>query len=524
MKRAIIATLAAAALVSTMAHGQDAETYPPTVPLMLPATDSFLQSFVRLINKSDYAGEVEITAVDDGGNVFDPVTIQLAAGQTIHFNSGDLTDGNASKGIEGIGSPIEGNWRLSVNTLLDVQVLSFIRARDGFLTAMHDVVPWQQVDLFAGIFNPASNTTQQSRLRLINWGAEDAIVEIEGKDDANAVRVPILLTLPAGHSRTLTAVDLEEGAHGLTRGLGDGAGKWQLTLRGELRSIVAQSLLYASSGHISNISRDGFSAAEGDRADHGDTLSNPTPLALNGQRFGRISPPDDQDYFAFVIPERSTLTLYTTGPTNTVGVLYDSSSSQLTYDHDSGVDYNFRIERDVDAGTYFVRVEAYVRSVTGNYTVHAEFDASTETPEPPEEPTNRYYGAYAIGDPIHRVDGTTSYVIEGHSTHDDTQEEADQEALADCEDDGFLGDSPRNCRIVGRFGDGQCIVYANNTRPDTSTSPWTHYYAHYWAIVPRAEAREKENELDGLCATEMGNLFGEEPYYCWSAHFCNPTN
>ena len=72
MKRTI-ATLAAAALVSTMAHGQDAETYPPTVPLMLPASDNGPQSIVRLINGSDYSGEVRITAVDDGGNVYDPV-------------------------------------------------------------------------------------------------------------------------------------------------------------------------------------------------------------------------------------------------------------------------------------------------------------------------------------------------------------------------------------------------------------------------------------------------------------------
>ena len=260
--RRIIMLAAAAALVSTMAQGQDAETYRPTVPLMLPASDSFLQSFVRLINESDQAGEVEITAVDDRGNVFEPVIIQLAAGQTIHFNSGDLTDGNANKGIDGgIGAPMQGNWRLSVETNLDVQVLSFIRTRDGFLTAMHDVLPGTEY-LSAKIFNPASNTRQQSRLRLINWGAEDAAVRIEGMDDGNAVRGPVALILPAGHSRTLTAVDLEEGAEGLEGTLGDGMGKWQLTLRGELRSIVAQSLLYASSGHISNTSRDGFSAMQ----------------------------------------------------------------------------------------------------------------------------------------------------------------------------------------------------------------------------------------------------------------------
>ena len=92
---------------------------------------------------------------------------------------------------------------------------------------------------------------------------------------SDAVRGPVSLTLRAGQSRTLTAVDLEEGgAHDLTGSLGDGMGKWQLTLRGELRSMVAQSLLYASSGHISNISRDGFSATERHGgADHADSYN-----------------------------------------------------------------------------------------------------------------------------------------------------------------------------------------------------------------------------------------------------------
>ena len=265
MKRAIIATLAAAAaFLTTMAHGQDAETYRPTVPLMLPATDSFLQSFVRLINKSNEAGEVSITAVDDGGNVYDTVTIQLAALQTFHFNSGDLTDGNANKGIgDGIGAPMQGNWRLQIETDLDVEALSFTRARDGFLTATHELLPAGNGGYLVKIFNPASNTTQQSRLRLINWGAEDETVRIEGVDDGGNRAGPVSLTLPAGHSRILTAVDLEEGAEGLEGTLGDGSGKWQLNVRGNARSIAAQSLLYASSGHISNISAEGFSAVQG---------------------------------------------------------------------------------------------------------------------------------------------------------------------------------------------------------------------------------------------------------------------
>ena len=95
MKRAAVATLAlCAAIASPVAYGQR-----PHVPLMLPASDSVRQSFVRVINYSDVAGNVRITAIDDGGNVSGTVTIRLAADQTYHFNSSDLTDGNANKGI-----------------------------------------------------------------------------------------------------------------------------------------------------------------------------------------------------------------------------------------------------------------------------------------------------------------------------------------------------------------------------------------------------------------------------------------
>ena len=66
---------------------------------MLPATDSFLQSFVRLLNKSDQAGEVHITAVDDGGTVYDTVTVQLAAGQSHHIPCIVLVKGAADGGM-----------------------------------------------------------------------------------------------------------------------------------------------------------------------------------------------------------------------------------------------------------------------------------------------------------------------------------------------------------------------------------------------------------------------------------------
>ena len=255
MNRIILAAAlaAAVALVFTMAHGQSG-VYRPTVPLMVPASDSFVQSFVRIVNRSNDAGDMRITAVDDGGTVYDTVTIHLAARQNLHFNSGDLTDGNASKGIRtGTGAPREGNWRLQIESDLYIDVSAFIRTRDGFLTAMHDVLPGTEY-LSAKIFNPASNTTQQSRLRLINWGEADKTLRIDAWDDRGNWYGPVSLTLPAGHSRTLTAVDLEEGAEGLEGTLGDGSGKWQLRVSGNISQVVGQSLIYVHSGHISNLS------------------------------------------------------------------------------------------------------------------------------------------------------------------------------------------------------------------------------------------------------------------------------
>ncbi len=61
------------------------------------------------------------------------------------------------------------------------------------------------------------------------------------------------MTLAAGHARTLTAVELENGTHGAEGALGDGTGKWRLGVVVKSNKVVAQNLLYTSSGHISDL-------------------------------------------------------------------------------------------------------------------------------------------------------------------------------------------------------------------------------------------------------------------------------
>ena len=199
------------------------------VPLMLSTFNS-REGFVRIVNESEDSGSVRVFAFDDGGHAPDPIEIPLAAGQVVHFNSKDLESGNAGKGIKGgVGAPVQGDWRLDVESGLPVRVLAFVRTTDGFLTAMHDVLPRNdQGQLVAHTFNPGSNMNQASTLRLVNAGANDESLSIDGVDDQGNDAGPVTLTLSAGECRTLSAFDLENGAQGLIGTLGDGSGKWRL--------------------------------------------------------------------------------------------------------------------------------------------------------------------------------------------------------------------------------------------------------------------------------------------------------
>ena len=232
---------------------------PCEVPLFIPADDALRQGFVRLSNHAAASGSVEIHAVDDAGRRFGPVTIALAAGATVHFNSDDLEQGNAAKGLSGgVGNGF-GNWRLEVWTDLDVVgPLAYARTRDGFLTSLHDLVRGrggEQPRYRVPVFNPASNRNQRSQLRLVNPTPRDAAVTIAGIDDRGRPGPlgEVSFTLPAGRSRTVDAEQLEAGHRELTGRLGDGTGKWQLLVTAD-QPLQVQNLLASANGELTNLS------------------------------------------------------------------------------------------------------------------------------------------------------------------------------------------------------------------------------------------------------------------------------
>lgn len=202
------------------------------------------QGFVRVVNRSDRAGHVFIEAVDDAGVRAGPVRMEVGKRHAVHFNSGDLENGNAAKGLGGVGTPTAGDWRLAVLSALDVEVLSYIRTEDGFVTTMHDVA----ADAMAPFFNPGGNRNQRSILRVVNTEAAPAKWTTGGYDDRGQWH-PMAgsLLVRSRHALTLTAQALED-----EHGLGDGHGKWRLRVRGF--PWFAMSLLESPTGHLTNLS------------------------------------------------------------------------------------------------------------------------------------------------------------------------------------------------------------------------------------------------------------------------------
>ncbi|MCY4601888.1 MAG: hypothetical protein OXF27_18440, partial [Acidobacteria bacterium] len=260
LPRLAAAALAVLAIAAVWYPGHAQEGGPPDsshmVPLFPAANDAVRQGFVRVVNHSGRAGEVEIRATDDDGTHFGPTTLAVEARETIHFNSTDLEVGNETKGLpDGIGSGV-GNWRLDLRSGLDIEALSYIRTpADGFLTSMHDLVAAGEDGRHrVATFNPAGNVDQVSRLRLINPGDEAAQVTVEGIDGEGASGTGVVrFAVPAYAARTLDAEDLESGSAGLDGALGDGAGKWRLVV-GADRPIHVMSLLSSPTRHLTNLS------------------------------------------------------------------------------------------------------------------------------------------------------------------------------------------------------------------------------------------------------------------------------
>ena len=105
--------------------------------------------------------------------------------------------------------------------------------------------------------------------------------------------------------------------------------------------------------------------------DHGDSFESAT-VDWDARGFdsfansGSIAAPGNGDFFAFFLFESALTSVGTTGSMDTHGVLYDEYGGRIDEDDDSGPGRNFQIERQLEAGIYFVEVRGAGNS-TGSY-------------------------------------------------------------------------------------------------------------------------------------------------------------
>jgi len=115
--------------------------------------------------------------------------------------------------------------------------------------------------------------------------------------------------------------------------------------------------------------------ADGAAADHGNTRERATRVEVNTQTDGTLDRAGDVDYFRVAVPRAGRLTVETTGTTDTFGYVGGARGGWLAQDDDGGTERNFRIARDVAAGTYYVAVVGFNRTATGPYTLAVRFAA-----------------------------------------------------------------------------------------------------------------------------------------------------
>ena len=254
--RARLIGLRAAALFGTFAWCAE-EVH--TVPYVPSASSEGHAGVVRIESRSTRPGQVRVVAVDDAGRRVEAGRLTLGAMAVIEFEAGALESGDAALGLAGTG-PGEGDWRLELSTELDIEARAYARSED-FVTALHDAVLLSgEVEL--PFFNPGGDA-RRSVLRLANARGEPAAVSVRGVDDAGRAGGPVTAELGPWEARSYAASELESGsAAGLTGSLGDGDGRWRLTLSADRGSAYATNLLLDGSGVLSSVpggmSRGGF--------------------------------------------------------------------------------------------------------------------------------------------------------------------------------------------------------------------------------------------------------------------------
>ena len=271
------------------------------VSLFPSASDgSGRRGVVRVVNRSAASAEVGIEAFDATDRAHEDLRLSLGGYSSAQFDSTDLEQGNAAKGLAGSTGPGEGDWWLELTSGSDIEALSYVDTAAGPLSALRGTAG---VETETGMRYEALLWDESGELRLLNAGGEPVSVRLSGTDDAGYSGNEVELTLKPWSARTLTATALEEGSEDLRGALGSGTGSWRLRLETD-GEIDVLGLVRGSGGKLSDVSRRGRPAGAPPRTEVIDATASRSGADLwvtATASGGEVSPREAFDLTATVV-------------------------------------------------------------------------------------------------------------------------------------------------------------------------------------------------------------------------------
>lgn len=126
-------------------------------------------------------------------------------------------------------------------------------------------------------------------------------------------------------------------------------------------------------------------------ADDGDTLGSAT--AISPGTINRTLTTDDIDWFRFTVANTGLVVIYTEGFVNLDGDLYNQSGLRVRFAATGGADNNFRMAETLQAGTYYLKVQAGI-----NYNQTGDYSLTLRTQETaPLITGSRFFGSLTRG-------------------------------------------------------------------------------------------------------------------------------
>ena len=201
---------------------------------------------------------------------------------------------------------------------------------------------------------------------------------------------------------------------------------------------------------------------------HGDTTGEATLVAVNSSTPGDLESAGDIDYFRLILPQAGTVTIWTTGSTDTVGTLQRRArvgAPTIATDDNSGTYNNFRINTSLSAGEYYIRVRGH-ESNTGPYTLGVSFTPASDT----------HGNTTATATPV-GINSSTPGVIAPSGDTDYFRFDLTQDGIVTIETTGNAGTVGTLITQAGKtiVTDDNFSGPGDNFRINTSLSPGTYF-------------------------------------------------